>query len=297
MTVETDKHGQPKGFFNYRRNRNKAFRHLYGILEGVQADRRFTDPEIQYLRAWLNDNALIADDPDVRDLREDLALVLRDGIVSSDERADLLAAIDTILEYRGGRATNETDAVNRLHGFLSGIAADRELVDAEILELEAWLEDHRRFAAAFPLDVVLDRVSTVLADRRVTEEERADLLETIGSLEGGSFTETGAAGGLATRHTFDAPEVLPHLGHVFCVTGKFAWGPRRRVNGKIESLGGKIADNVTKRLSYLLVGTFSSRDWAGTSHGRKIEKALDYRQNDGTWPLLVAEEDWLTIVE
>lgn len=38
----TDKHGQPKGFFNYRRNREKAFRHLHGILEGVRADQRLT---------------------------------------------------------------------------------------------------------------------------------------------------------------------------------------------------------------------------------------------------------------
>lgn len=65
------------------------------------------------------------------------------------------------------------------------IAADRELVDAEIHELESSLENHRRSAAAFPLDVVLDRVSAVLADRRVTEEGRADLLEAIESLQGG----------------------------------------------------------------------------------------------------------------
>lgn len=33
--------------------------------------------------------------------------------------------------------------------------------------------------------MVLDRVSAVLADRRVTEEGRADLLEAIESLQGG----------------------------------------------------------------------------------------------------------------
>lgn len=292
MATRLDEHGQPKSFFNRRKNREKSFRHLHGILEGIAADRRLADAEIAYLQTWLNDHASITD-PDSQDLREDLSRILADGVVTDEERVDLLATVDTILKYRGRKSDDEAEAINRLHGFISGIAADGVLVDQEIRALGSWLREHEAFATSFPLDVVLDRVSAVLADRRITEEERADLLETLESLQGGAFMDTGAAGGFATRHTFDVCKSLSHEGHHFCVTGKFACGNRRQVCGTIESLGGSVTHGITKEVSYLLVGTFASRDWVGTAHGRKIEKALEYRDDKGGWPLIVAEEDWL----
>lgn len=294
MSAPTNQHGQPKGFFNYRHNREKAVQNLHGILEGISADRYLTDPEIHYLQTWLADNKFIADDPDIRDLQADLSMILKDGVVAADERQDLLGVIDTILRYRGGAAQDERQVINTLQGFLSGIAADRALVDAEVYQLESWLDDHREFAASFPFDVILDRVTATLEDRHISEDERADLLETIDSLQGGSFLEIGAAGGLATRHTFDAPDILPHNRHVFCVTGKFAWGPRKAVERQIKTLGGKTAAGVSKKISYLLVGTFASRDWIGTSHGRKIEQAMEYRDKADGWPQIIAEEHWLT---
>jgi hypothetical protein len=49
---------------------------------------------------------------------------------------------------------------------------------------------------------------------------------------------------------------------------------------------------VTLDLDYLVVGTAASRDWAGTSHGRKIEKAVAYQER-GEDLMVIAEEDWV----
>lgn len=49
--------------------------------------------------------------------------------------------------------------------------------------------------------------------------------------------------------------------------------------------------NITRRTSYLVIGTFGSRDWVHTAFGRKIEKAVSYRE---AVPLrIVAEEHWV----
>ena len=46
---------------------------------------------------------------------------------------------------------------------------------------------------------------------------------------------------------------------------------------------------ITKATDFLVVGTFGSRDWAQTSFGRKIEKAVAYR--DAGEPIGFVTED------
>lgn len=293
MRTKLDRHGQPRGYFQYRRNCDKAFRQLLGLLEGVASDAHLADSEIALLDAWLVDNQQVAGDPDVKDLVEDLRRIRADGIVTADEREDMLEVINTVLAYRSRVADREHEAISHLHGLIAGIAGDAELRDAEIEHLRQWLEAHDAFARSFPLDVVLDRLNAVLADGRVTEDERSDLLETIEAVQGGRFVDTGAASGIATRHGFDEPSELTLQGHRVCITGKFAYGPRKRVEQLIKKEGGTVAPSVRKDLSYLVVGTFASRDWVGTSHGRKIEQVLACRRDGADWPLLIGEEHWI----
>jgi hypothetical protein len=58
-------------------------------------------------------------------------------------------------------------------------------------------------------------------------------------------------------------------------TGKFAFGPRRVCEAAVEALGGRAGSSVTRVTNYLVIGTFGSRDWIHTSHGRKIEQAVN----------------------
>ena len=45
-------------------------------------------------------------------------------------------------------------------------------------------------------------------------------------------------------------------------------------------------------LDYLVIGSLASREWAHTSHGRKIEKAMDYKKK-GCSINIVSEEQWV----
>jgi len=48
---------------------------------------------------------------------------------------------------------------------------------------------------------------------------------------------------------------------------------------------------VTKKLNYLVLGSYVTDSWAHETFGRKIEKAMDYR--DSGVPLaIITEEHW-----
>ena len=58
-----------------------------------------------------------------------------------------------------------------------------------------------------------------------------------------------------------------------------------------ESLGGINAKGVNKSLNYLVLGTYVTDSWAHENYGRKIEKAMEYRER-GVPLVIITEEHW-----
>ena len=182
--------------------------------------------------------------------------------------------------------------MDSLYGLCSGLLADQKLTDEEIIFLDTWLKEHSDICKDFPANVISSRVRDVLADGIITEEERADLYETISKMLGGTLEDTGVVDGLATRLPVDEVDRIEIPGRRFCFTGKFVYGPRSKCERAVIEMGGEVLKNITAKLDYLVIGTFASRDWAHTSHGRKIEKALEYKEK-GRKIFIVAEETWV----
>ncbi len=65
---------------------------------------------------------------------------------------------------------------------------------------------------------------------------------------------------------------------------------------QVQARGGKSGKDVTRETSYLVIGTFGSRDWVHTSFGRKIEKAVEYRTS-GYGLHIVAEDHWAAALD
>ena len=61
----------------------------------------------------------------------------------------------------------------------------------------------------------------------------------------------------------------------------------------VSSLGGKPLKQVTKKLHYLIIGTFIEPSWANTTYGRKIETAVLHR--DSGSGLCIASEYYWTL--
>ena len=78
----------------------------------------------------------------------------------------------------------------------------------------------------------------------------------------------------------------------FCLSGDFLnYDTKADVESVIEHRGGIIAKNVTKKVSYLIVGGQGSEDWKFGKYGRKVEKAMQYKSKGVA--IEVIEESWL----
>jgi hypothetical protein len=78
---------------------------------------------------------------------------------------------------------------------------------------------------------------------------------------------------------------------VFVFTGRFAYGTRARCQLEVHQRGSTCESNVTRRTSFLVIGTFGNEEWADTPYGRQIQRAMDLRRFG--FPLrIVGEDHW-----
>lgn len=179
-----------------------------------------------------------------------------------------------------------------LLGICTGFLADGVLSDEEIRFLNLWLSDNQDIASTWPGEVVYSRIKKVLADNIITEEEREHLKQTLSELIGGTLQETGAALGTSTGLPVDDIDSIDIRDNIFCFTGKFLYGTRAACERAVTDKGGTAIPRVRTDLNYLVIGTMSSRDWAHTSHGRKIEKAMGFKK-DHCPIFIVSEKQWV----
>jgi NAD-dependent DNA ligase len=183
--------------------------------------------------------------------------------------------------------------ISEMLGLAKGMLADGQVSDAETVLLHEWMAAHPDAVSCWPGDQIAARLRTVLRDGEITEAERSDLAELLSQLVGGDAGIIGSDNA-ATALPFDRPPPdLVYPDSVFVLTGKFAFGPRTACLGAVAKLGGRCDSDVTMRTTYLVIGTFGSRDWVHTSHGRKIEKAVEYRVRGATIAI-VPEQHWIS---
>lgn len=181
-----------------------------------------------------------------------------------------------------------------LLGICAGILADGQINEGEVRFLDLWLKDNPGIADVWPGEVVAKRIREILSDNIITTEELAHLKNTLTELIGGTLQDTGSTAGLSTRLPLNDDRANPIIfdNTAFCFTGNFIFGTRAACERAVEQRGAMAFGNITANLEYLVVGTMVSADWANTSHGRKIEKAIEY-QNKGYRVLIISEEHWV----
>ena len=130
----------------------------------------------------------------------------------------------------------------------------------------------------------------MLEDNNLDDEEARELLDTLHKFGGGDF-ELGEIQKATRLHFDDPPPSIDFQERWFCFTGTFAYGSRSDCSRTVESLGGT-AGSLTKATDYLVVGIYATDSWAHSSFGRKIEKAVQYRE-DGSGIAIVSEEHWI----
>lgn len=191
------------------------------------------------------------------------------------------------------RKNNERKVIDQLVGFANGVLADGIVNDAEAVTFRSWISSLEKQNCGWPIDQIAERLDRIFHDKRISTEEREELAEIMQQIGGGNFDmECGEGAPRATTLPLDCPPPpIAFESATFCATGKFASGTRKQIEETIRAHGGEVRDSVTEDLSYLIVGEFSSRDWAHATYGLKIERAVEVRRKGH--PLkIISEEHW-----
>lgn len=189
-----------------------------------------------------------------------------------------------------------TKAMQALMGICSGITADRNINELEVQFLNTWLASNPETASSWPGSVIAERVQAIMADGVITADERLDLLETIQSMGGHDFENTGSAGPDFPIMPIDDDPCIFFKNMSFCFTGRFVYGTRAACERAILCLGGMAQDTISRRLDYLVIGTMVETQWVNTTYGRKIEAAMQQKLN-GSEISIVSEQQWVEAIK
>ena len=191
---------------------------------------------------------------------------------------------------RFNRKNIQDRQVDTLIGLSKGLIADGKVDQAEAEVLMSWLIQSRQ-ASDNPIIInLLEKVGSMLEDGVLDNDESSELLNILRSLSG----EQSEIGELAKTSNLPldipSPDVV-FKERLFLFTGTFAFGNRNQCKEATESLGGTCAKGVTKSLNYLVLGTYVTDSWVHENFGRKIEKAMGYR-DEGIPLAIITEEHW-----
>ena len=185
--------------------------------------------------------------------------------------------------------------IDQLIGLAQGILADGIVTQTESEMLQAWLRTNQATDNPY-VARLLDQVERVLEDGVLDEDEGRELHDALMSWTGGGGLD-GEESTSASLPLDPSPRTVRIDGNMFVFTGTGVFGTRRMMQDTTIRAGGTVERNVTLRTNYVVLGTYVTSAWAHQSFGRKIEKAIRYRDENETGLCIVHEDDWRYALE
>lgn len=184
--------------------------------------------------------------------------------------------------------------IDELIGIVKGVMADGMVTQGEVEFLLRWMETNRQAANLWPAKALYPRLAQVAAKGFMTLHEEGEMLDLLMNTVGGNTApQTGFASNSSKLPLTEPPAPLSFEGRAFCFTGAFHSGTREWCHSQVMSRGGRNIGNITKKLDYLVIGDIGNESWAHSTHGRKIEKAIEYN-SAGCRIKIVSEEHWFS---
>ena len=181
---------------------------------------------------------------------------------------------------------------DQLIGLAQGILADGIVDQSEAELLQAWLRANQRTENRYVCRL-LDQVGQVLEDGVLDADEGRELRDALLSWTGGGGFD-GEEYTTASLPLDPEPRAVQISGSIFVFTGTGVFGTRKAMRDATVGAGGRVQGGITMRTDYVVLGTYVTPAWVHQSFGRKVEKAMEYRDEKGTGLCIVHEEDWMT---
>lgn len=273
---------------------DKAINSLKGLLLGILSDDIIDVKEMDELRLWAKEHYnLINRNP----FREFMLLIenTASNKIPAKEAVEDLYWLCQKYEHDSIYYNEITSDLQLLQGIFHGILADGVLNNDEVFKLHEWLSDNEHLNSHYPYDEIRSLVLSIVADKKIEEEERAVLTAFIKQFVELKNTDIAEK---VEKDTEDVsisgicavdPEII-FENKTFCITGILSKGNRSELQEAITNKGGISVNSISKKTDYLIIGDTNNACWSYSCYGRKVEKALDLRKSGHTI-ILVHEFD------
>lgn len=281
---------------------HKAINTLRGIVAGIATDTTVQSDEIAELAHWCSLHAPLRDRHPFSEIIPIVENACADGMITDEEAKDILWVCSSFAS--SGKYYDEiTSSIQFLAGMIHGMMADNALGDAEIKALYSWINANDFLAGTYPFDEINSLLSSIMADHKITAEERNTLLAFLSTIiefkdslnlteqEYVNLREQYCIAGICAS----CPEIT-FQDKSFCFTGEFNRGQQKDLLEKVTELGGKAKKSVSSKTDYLVVGNSGNPCWAYACYGRKIEEAMNLRKQ-GAHVVIVNENDFWDAVD
>lgn len=178
--------------------------------------------------------------------------------------------------------------VDQLIGLCEGILADGSVVQQEAEFLRNWVANNPELISHWPANILFARLHEFLEDGVLDSDEEQELLTLLMDITGLHTSEGKTSSSLPLC---EPPPEVEFEGKKFVLTGRFASGARKECEALISDLGGATGSSVSGAVDYLVIGTMVSDQWIHESFGRKIERAVELRE-EGKGVSIISEEHW-----
>ena len=281
---------------------HKAINTLRGLVAGINSDMAVETAEVTELVHWCQVHGWLRDRHPFSEILPVVEQACEDGVVTEDEAKDILWLCNNFVDS-SSYYDMVTSSVQFLAGMLHGLLADGELSDREIGTLRSWMDANDFLAGTYPFDEINSLLYAVLEDRKITSEEKEQLMAFFGNVidftssynlsekDFSALKEKYSIGGICAV----CPEIV-FPDKIFCFTGESYRAKRAEIAAVIEQLGGTVNGSVSRKTDYLVVGNAGNPCWAYACYGRKIEQAMALRK-EGASVIIVNETDFWDAVD
>lgn len=181
---------------------------------------------------------------------------------------------------------DEKRVIQELQQISAHIVYDGRVDDREFVELTEWVRKHTAYAEVKPLSDLMKLLRSVLADGMVTTSERMTLLDFLATVV---KAPKPVMDGLDS--IFEKDVTLDFGRRTFCFSGTFGFGDRTDARIAVMRLGGKVIDQPSMILDWLVVGSPGPETTRTGIHPSKLERAI-HNIRQGAPTRMIREADF-----